>query len=471
MKELIRKRKKRFAAFCIMCVMLVYCTMPYIANAATYKVSDAGCDLTNNIQMDPDKSDRVLAGDNIKLYCGSSPYIGYIVNYIDTDGTTLIETLTSTAGNASDTEGDYYALTVPDYSELSGTRAIPYEQFKEWKVTYVYASAGWSAELSLQAVPYEKKNITYAASGLPSGVTMSNSNPAGYYVGKENITLIDADAPGYVFEGWYTDDTFATRVSMISKTESQDINLVAKFTAAPVISRINYHLDGGSNGAGNPSTYTEGTGVASLTDASRTGYTFDGWYSDAALTARVTSISDTQTGDVDLYAKFTAIPNLNPNPAPISNQTPDESDEDDEPETFSITYVLNGGVNDISNPAHYEYGTGVSSLKPAVKAGYTFTGWYSDAGLTRKLSLVSEEQSGNIVLYAGFVTNAEIVQPDADITDAGQDAGLKAPENQNEAAQETAKSPQTADTAPIMMIVLVMASALGMIMVLTGKRA
>ncbi len=56
---------------------------------------------------------------------------------------------------------------VPDYSELSGTRAIPYEQFKEWKVTYVYASAGWSAELSLQAVPYEKKNITYAASGLP----------------------------------------------------------------------------------------------------------------------------------------------------------------------------------------------------------------------------------------------------------------------------------------------------------------
>ena len=40
-----------------------------------------------------------------------------------------------------------------------------------------------------------------------------------------------------------------------------------------------------------------------------------------------------------------------------------------------------------------------------------------------------------------------------------------------DSAQETAKSPQTADTAPIMMIVLVMASALGMIMVLTGKRA
>ena len=114
MKELIRKRKKRFAAFCIMCVMLVYYTMPYIANAATYKVSDAGCDLTDNIQMDPDKSDRVLAGDNIKLYCGSSFYRGYIVNYIDTDGTTLIETFTSTASNASDTEGDYYALTVPD---------------------------------------------------------------------------------------------------------------------------------------------------------------------------------------------------------------------------------------------------------------------------------------------------------------------------------------------------------------------
>ncbi|MGN0415386.1 MAG: X2-like carbohydrate binding domain-containing protein [Agathobacter sp.] len=73
-------------------------------------------------------------------------------------------------------------------------------------------------------------------------------------------------------------------------------------------SDINYELYGGVNATSNPSTYYEGWEEIPLADASKVGYTFGGWYSDAAFTTKMTSIPVTQTGDVTLYAKFT--PNL-----------------------------------------------------------------------------------------------------------------------------------------------------------------
>lgn len=68
---------------------------------------------------------------------------------------------------------------------------------------------------------------------------------------------------------------------------------------------ITYMLDGGSNAETNPTTYIEGIGVESFGDASKTGYTFEGWYADADFSQEVTCISETETENVTLYAKFT----------------------------------------------------------------------------------------------------------------------------------------------------------------------
>ena len=127
-------------------------------------------------------------------------------------------------------------------------------------------------------------------------------------------------------------------------------------------------LDGGSNGEGNPDSYTEGTGVPSFSDASKPGYSFDGWFSDAAFTNKVTSISPEQTGEVTLYAKFTFIPVVS-----------------------SITYVLDGGSNGEGNPDSYTEGTGVPS--------------FSDAAFTNKVTSISPEQTGEVTLYAKFTPN------------------------------------------------------------------
>ena len=74
-------------------------------------------------------------------------------------------------------------------------------------------------------------------------------------------------------------------------------------------SKISYTLDGGTNDANNPADYTVETATITLADASKDGYTFGGWYSDAAFTTgnEVTEIATGSTGDVVLFAKYSEI--------------------------------------------------------------------------------------------------------------------------------------------------------------------
>lgn len=74
-----------------------------------------------------------------------------------------------------------------------------------------------------------------------------------------------------------------------------------------IISKITYYLRGGKNAGKNPSTYIEGKAVK-LANPTKTGYTFAGWYTDANYKNKLASntISETQTGNVKVYAKWTA---------------------------------------------------------------------------------------------------------------------------------------------------------------------
>lgn len=110
---------------------------------------------------------------------------------------------------------------------------------------------------------------------------------------------------GYELEGWFFDALLTDEVSAtdIVKIED-DANIYAKH--APIVYAITYDLDGGENGD-NPATYTVVTPTITLADATKEGFTFDGWFSDAGKTIAVTEIALGQTGEVTLYAKFTEI--------------------------------------------------------------------------------------------------------------------------------------------------------------------
>ena len=372
MKNEIAKRKKRFLAISIILTLLLCNLTPFTVFAETY----TNFQLTSAPMYEPDKQNLVNAGDILQLFGGKNPQT-YAIQYLDTNEYPLHLESTPEANRQLNESDWYYETKVLDYSSAGGT-AIPAEQFKCWQVTYLYVSAGWSGEITLKAIPYSASAITYELDG---GVN-SPANPSVYYEGKADIPLENATKSGYSFDGWYTDAAFSTQITAISAEQTGDVTLYAKFTPNPVVSSITYMLDGGSNGEGNPDSYTEGTGVPSFSDASKSGYSFDGWFSDASFTNKVTSISPEQTGDITLFAKFTFIPVVS-----------------------SITYVLDGGSNGEGNPDSYTEGSGVPSFSDASKSGYSFDGWFSDASFTNKVTSISPEQAGDVTLYAKFTPN------------------------------------------------------------------
>ena len=140
-------------------------------------------------------------------------------------------------------------------------------------------------------------------------------------------------------------------------------------TNNPIISHnITYNLDGGTNNELNPSSYVEGEEVI-LKEATKEGYKFLGWYIGET---KVTSISPEAKEDIELTAKWEKIK-----------------------EKYQITYILNGGTNNASNPSTYEEGEKVI-LKEATKEGYKFLGWYKDG------ELVTEVKEGNVTVEARF---------------------------------------------------------------------
>ena len=118
------------------------------------------------------------------------------------------------------------------------------------------------------------------------------------------VTPADVKVPGYAFQGWFADEGRTTAFDF-SKPITADTTIYGKYV--PIFS-ITYVLNGGENAATNPTEYVYGVG-ATLADATRVNYLFEGWYTDVALTQRITEIGTEQEGDLTLYAKWSLDPN------------------------------------------------------------------------------------------------------------------------------------------------------------------
>jgi uncharacterized repeat protein (TIGR02543 family) len=75
------------------------------------------------------------------------------------------------------------------------------------------------------------------------------------------------------------------------------------------------------------------------------------------------------------------------------------------PIEYTITYNLNGGVNAPQNPIFYYLTDGEVVLKPAIKDGATFVGWYTSSDYTQKVEKLTPSNLGDVVLYAKFEEN------------------------------------------------------------------
>lgn len=89
-------------------------------------------------------------------------------------------------------------------------------------------------ETNAQESEEEVYHITYE---LDSGIN-SADNPSEYTTGDSDITLAEPTKPGCSFDGWYTSDTFNTKVTTIKTNTRQDITLFAKWIEKDIVYSI-----------------------------------------------------------------------------------------------------------------------------------------------------------------------------------------------------------------------------------------
>ncbi len=186
--------------------------------------------------------------------------------------------------------------------------------------------------------------------------------------------------------GTYYVTAYATDSSMTyldsNESEFKEVNIVASVKNKY---SITYVLNGGTIPNNAPSSYTEGVGV-SLPKATKTGSRFIGWYLNSDFTGNIMTVIDSQmTGEVTLYAYF---------------------EVESIVETYTITYVLNGGTLSSDAPTTYKVGETII-LKAPTKANATFAGWYLNSDFSgERITTISNQTTGNLTLYAKWNENA-----------------------------------------------------------------
>lgn len=197
---------------------------------------------------------------------------------------------------------------------------------------------------------------------------------------EDGITPPDApEKDYYVFAGWYLDAQFETAYDFNTLPQST-CTLYAKWT--PVEYTINYVLNGGKNNDSNPATYTVEDAVT-FAAPSKTGYTFNGWYSNAQYTgALVEGITSGSHGEITLYASFSV-------------------------NEYTISFNTNGGTTVAA--VTQNYGTEVAAPTSPSKTGYRFAGWYADAELKTPYAFTTMPAE-DITVYAKWtIVEYEII--------------------------------------------------------------
>ncbi|WML24581.1 InlB B-repeat-containing protein [Neobacillus sp. OS1-33] len=151
--------------------------------------------------------------------------------------------------------------------------------------------------------------MNFSPSQTQTPYTLSFNSQGGSYVSpvtaNSGSTFTQPTAPtrtGYIFGGWYT-DAACTNLYDFNTPVTSNVTLYAKWTTN--IYRISFNSNGGtsvpSTTVGYNKTFTQPTAPK------RTGYTFGGWYTDAACT-NLYNFNTPVTSNITLYAKWVVNP-------------------------------------------------------------------------------------------------------------------------------------------------------------------
>jgi len=204
--------------------------------------------------------------------------------------------------------------------------------------------------------------------GIPQGFTTTLPTPV---------------RTGYTFNGWFT-QLNGQGIQYISETTpvTDDITLYASWTINQYT--ITFNSDGGS--AIDPDTipvdYNTSLGAQMPADPTRTGCTFDGWYSARQGSGTVFTSNTAVTGSITVYAKW------------LTDQ-------------YTISFDTDGGSDDPSS-ATAVYDAAITMPAEPIRTGYVFKGWYTDKNGQGTEFTASTHVTGNTMLYAFWAAKRSV---------------------------------------------------------------
>lgn len=241
-------------------------------------------------------------------------------------------------------------------------------------------------------LPVTGHSITYSWSGAPTGENVPVDNNV-YVKGQsytvdskytQNTQVTTKDTYGnvtgiYTFSGWDTEDGIMgdNDLTIKGSWKYDKIN--------PETFTLDYDANGGEGTMTDSTSPYVNNSQAKVLDNefTRSNYRFTGWNTKADGTGDSYKAGDVikMTANMTLYAQW-------------KHKGGGGSGD----KKVTLHYESNGGTT--YKDERYTYGTTVKLDKTPLREGHTFTGWYADKELTKKISKIT--MKGDKTVYAGW---------------------------------------------------------------------
>ena len=379
-------------------------------------------------------------------------------------------------------EGVIYTIKYADGGELKKNHLLKKNEREKYRVRIEFDKDAEDplddAELRVETtVPYEQTNDDaidrdtekYTITFNPNGGSVSPTTKKvvkGLKIGELPVPTRE----GYTFDGWYTDSESGTKITEDTVPTGND-TYYAHWSVVVNKYTITFNPN---DGEVSPTSkeIDEGAAVGELPVPTRSGYSFDGWFTLPQDGIRVTE-ETIPTGDVTYYAHWTQIINkytitFNPNggkvvptskeinqgsaigemPTPtwdghtfdgwFTDQTEGEEVTEETVPTGNDTYyahwsitptvkytiTLNPGDGTVSPTSiEVDAGTAIGDIPTPTRTGYTFLGWWTDLE-TGEMVDSTYEPTGDMTLYAKWNNFPYVFRQDGACTFGGSDGTI-----------------------------------------------
>ena len=222
-------------------------------------------------------------GGNVTLYAvwEANTYT-YNIKYVSSSGKSLgTSTVAGTYGSSKE-------VTPPAMTGYTSPAAqtVKFDSVNAKTITFTY--------------PIIDYKITYTLNG-----GAISGNPASYNVESEDITLKNPVKTGHTFTGW-TGSNGSTPQKRVTITSGSTGNKTYTANYSVNTYKATFDANGGSNP--NPAfiSKTYGSQLGNLPISTKTGYTFDGWYTSKSGGTKISATTTMGASDVTYYAHWRA---------------------------------------------------------------------------------------------------------------------------------------------------------------------